>query len=152
MPLDARHALWVVEDSDEDMEALLWALRQAGVTNPVERCRSGREALARLRGLDAAPAAAAAQRPALLLLDLNLPGLHGRDVLAALRTDVQLQVLPVVVWTTSSNPRDVEFCYRHGVHGYLLKPVNFVRFQQIVQHFVAYWFEAALLPATLESQ
>ncbi|MGE3538811.1 MAG: response regulator [Candidatus Tectimicrobiota bacterium] len=149
MALDAAHALWVVEDSDEDMEALRFALRQVGMTLLVEHCRTGREALARLRAA-LGGAAGAAPKPALLLLDLNLPGLHGRDVLAAIRADVQLQVLPVVVWTTSAHPGDVAFCYRHGVNGYLLKPVNFDRFQEIVRYFVAYWFEAALLPTSVE--
>lgn len=144
MLLNATHTLLLVEDSDEDAEAMFWALRQAGVTSQVERYCTGREALDRLRSQDAAMGP-----PALLLLDLNLPGLHGRDVLVEIRTDERLQTLPVVVWSTSANPRDVAFCYRHGVNGYLLKPVNFTRFQQLVQRFVDYWFEAALLPASL---
>jgi CheY-like chemotaxis protein len=82
----------------------------------------------------------------LIVLDLNLPGTDGREVLAELKQDKNLKTIPVVIFTTSSNPKDVEGCYQYGVNGYLIKPMDTQRLRQLVQIFLDYWFEAVTLP------
>jgi len=82
------------------------------------------------------------------LLDLNLPGTDGRDVLEQIKADDALKHIPVVILTTSSASSDVTFCYRHGASGYIIKPVDLAKFAASVQQFCSYWFEAVELPGS----
>jgi CheY-like chemotaxis protein len=143
--------LLVVEDSDEDYTALRWALRKVGVERPVHRCATGADLLAYLRhtgpyapgaiGGDAPP-----PPPALILLDLNLGADDGREVLAELKADARLRRIPVVVWTTSAHPRDVEHCYEHGASGYATKPVDVAQLVEALRDVTRYWFARVVLP------
>lgn len=80
------------------------------------------------------------------MLDLNLPGTDGREVLAQVKQDQRLKVIPIVVLTTSSNPKDIDFCYRAGANSYLIKVVQLEQFTRSIGHLVHYWFEAVTLP------
>ena len=84
--------------------------------------------------------------PVLVLLDLNLPRLDGRELLAAIRTDPACPLVPLVVLTTSSNPRDVTTCYRAGASGYLVKLVDLPKFATMIRQCVEYWLQAVTLP------
>ena len=130
----------LVEDSDADSEATTRAIGRCPAAPAVHRCADGDEALAFLRGLKGRT------RPALILLDLNLPGTTGREVLEQIKADDELKDIPVVVLTTSADSSDVTFCYRHGASGYMTKPVDLARFAKAVREFCAYWFEAVVLP------
>jgi CheY-like chemotaxis protein len=142
--------LLVVEDSDEDYTALRWALGKVGVARPVRRCVTGTDLLAYLRRTGpyapGAPGAADAPAPALILLDLNLGADDGRDVLAALKADAVLRRIPVVVWTTSSHPQDVETCYANGASGYATKPVDVGLLVESLRSVTRYWFGCVILP------
>jgi CheY-like chemotaxis protein len=96
----------VVEDSPEDYEATVRALRQSGLQNPIFHCADGDEALDFLyqHGVHAQPTPA--PRPGIILLDLNLPGTDGREVLATIKHDDHLRQIPVVVLTTSEDACD----------------------------------------------
>lgn len=137
----SRRPILVVEDSDEDFFTLQRAMTKAGVANPVVRFTRGEPALERLRN-DRDLAATA-----FVVLDLNLPGLDGRDVLAILKADSRLRTIPVVVLTTSDNPLDVESCYRTGVNSYHLKVVDFGEFLETVRTIASYWLDSAVLPS-----
>ena len=141
-----RQLILVVEDSDEHFEAIRRAFKKTGIANPVHRCCDGDETLDYLfrRGAYAEPASA--PRPAVMLLDLNLPGTDGREVLDSLKADEDLRVLPVVVLSTSSNPCDIELCYRTGASGYIIKPVRFDDFLKTVENLKSYWFDTVSLP------
>lgn len=130
----------VVEDSDEDFFTLRRALAKADVKNPVLRFSRGEEALRHLDGEDA--------DPAFVILDLNLPGIDGRAVLATLKSDEKLRTIPVVVLTTSDNPIDVENCYRSGANSYHLKAFEFPRFLETVRVIADFWLEETILPST----
>ena len=106
----------MVEDSPEDLEALARTARKLGVESPLLHAADGDSALELLRGLPAPPR--------LVLLDLNLPGLDGREVLRALRADAAFASVPVAVLTTSADPAEVEACRAAGADAYLLKPVG----------------------------
>src|SRR3712207_4925518 len=112
MSARTEHTILLVEDSPEDYEVTVRAFRKANLANPVQRCCDGEEALDYLYRRGRYADAARAPRPGLVLLDLNLPGTDGRQVLAQVKADPQLRSIPVVVLTTSADERDIEGCYR----------------------------------------
>jgi CheY-like chemotaxis protein len=142
-------SLLIIEDSDEDFAAFERIARRSSILNPIDRCSDGDEALMFLRQLVNVDFPSAS-RPSIILLDLNLPGTDGRDVLRQIKQDVVLKTIPVVVFTTSSNPRDVEICYQQGVNGYLIKPIDVVQLKRTIQLFFEYWFGVSVLPGFVE--
>jgi CheY-like chemotaxis protein len=137
----ARHIL-VVEDSDEDFATVLDAVRRAELPNDIRRASSGDECLQQLR-LSALRHDAL---PALVLLDLNTPKGDGRDALLGIRQDDRLRALPLVVLTTSANPRDLHFCYASGANAYHVKPVQYRDHLRILEQIFDYWLKSAVLP------
>jgi CheY-like chemotaxis protein len=137
----------MVEDSDADYFALVRALRQAGLNIPHHRCQNGDEALEYLRRSEGDDAQDSPLRPSLILLDLNLPGTDGREVLRAVKNDQALAAIPIIVMTTSSNPSDIVECYRQGANGYQVKTSNYEGFKREIQRTVDYWFNTAIIPA-----
>ncbi len=131
----------VVEDSDEDFETVLDAARKAGFRNELRRAVTGEECLALLRG-DGGDAV----RPAFVLMDLNTPGLDGRQALAVIKADTALKELPVVVLTTSANPKDLAFCYRAGAGAYHVKPIRYPDHLRVLDDIFGYWLGSVLLP------
>lgn len=130
--------LLVIEDSDEDLTILLRAFREIGFTWPVVHQSDAARALALLK--------AGSVSPAIVLLDLNLPGLDGRNFLKQLKAEEMLQSIPVIVFSTSDNPSDVEFCYRNGASGFVVKEMEFQLQTDALRALVEYWFKAVLLP------
>jgi len=139
-------AVVVIEDSDEDYEVTVWALRQSGLVNPVYRCRTASAIAQLLAGRAGWPAALLRSYPVLVLLDLNLPGTEWRETLGQFRVDSLWRTVPVVVVSTSRNPSDVAASYRLGAAGYLLKPLDLDAFAAAIGRVVAYWFDTVLLP------
>jgi two-component system, response regulator len=146
MPDSPSQPILLVEDSPEDFETTQRAFRKSGLRNPIFRCSDGEEALDFLfrRGQYAEPGKA--PRPGVILLDLNLPGTDGREVLAEIKADPSLKQIPVVVLTTSADERDVEGCYRAGASSYIQKPVNLDGFMRAIERLNDYWFEVVILP------
>ncbi len=134
-------AILIVEDSDEDFKTLLWIFKKLGIGYPLQRCRNGDEALAFL-----ASRQGPGLLPFLILLDLNLPGVDGREILRQIKRNDSFRAIPLVVITTNSNPKDVRECYLNGANSYILKPVNLDRFKSVIQTLVSYWCEAVILP------
>lgn len=138
----------MVEDSNEDFTMLQRLIRRMSVNNPIYRCTSGDDALdyLKLRGnysgdLEKAP------RPSVILLDLNLPGTDGRSTLSRLKEDADLRDIPVVIFTTSSAPKDIDFCYQTGANAYLVKPIDRNELQKTVQSFVEFWLGTNMPPS-----
>jgi CheY-like chemotaxis protein len=138
--------LLIVEDSDEDFEALQRFLGRSSMTIPIQRCVNGEQALAFLYRTGSYGDRQSAPRPGLIILDLNLPGTDGREVLRRIKEDHKLKMIPVVVFTTSNNPKDIEVCYQYGVNSYIVKPINFAQLKRDIQMLVEYWFEITTLP------
>lgn len=84
--------------------------------------------------------------PQLILLDLNMPGKGGRQVIAELKADAGLRHIPVIVLTTSSAEEDVESCYSLGASSYIVKPVSYDGLVDIVRSLKHYWMETTVLP------
>jgi two-component system response regulator len=135
---DRAQTILIVEDSEDDYEATIRAFKRTNLKNPIRRAASGMEALSILREGES--------RPGLVLLDLNMPGLDGRRILAIIKSDPILRKIPVVVLTTSSDERDIEECYTLGANTYIQKPVDLDGLFAAVQRLKEYWFEIALLP------
>lgn len=136
----------LVEDSPEDFEATVRAFNRAGLKNPIVHCEDGDSALDYLyrRGRYANPETS--RRPGVILLDLNLPGTDGREVLQEIKRHDQLRHIPVIVLTTSTDERDVEACYQAGANSYIQKPVDMDGFIRAIERLNGYWFEVVVLP------
>lgn len=135
----------VVEDNAEDFTALSRAFRRQALPNPVVRCEDGDQALEYLQGYGKAKDWPQTL-PAIVLLDLNLPGTDGREVLEALKKDPQLKTIPVIVFSTSSSARDIEYCYRLGANSYLTKPIEYAMLEEKIRLTMQYWLDTSELP------
>ena len=151
MSINNHHTILLVEDNPEDYEATKRALRKAGLANPLFRCEDGDQALDYLfrRGRYSDPATS--PRPAIMLLDLNMPGTDGYEVLRQIKLDEDLKAIPVIVLTTSSDERDIEVCYRSGANSFVTKPVELDGLFKAIQRLKDFWFELAVYPKTTET-
>jgi CheY-like chemotaxis protein len=136
----------LVEDSMEDYEATMRAFGKAHLENPVDHCTDGDEALDYLRRRGKYGNAEDSPRPSLILLDLNLPGTDGRQVLAEIKRDPVLKKIPVIVFTTSVDEVDVNACYAAGANSYMAKPADFTGLVRAMERFKEYWLQTAIVP------
>jgi two-component system response regulator len=125
----------LVEDSPDDRDLTLRALKRANVLNPMTIANDGAEALDYLFGSGAADR----PRPALILLDLKLPKVDGIEVLRRIRADEQTQLIPVVILTGSREQEDVMAGYQAGANAYVRKPVSFSDFADVVHTLGMFW-------------
>jgi two-component system response regulator len=128
----------LAEDSDADAELTLRALRKGNLVNKVLRVRDGVEAIEYMFR-EGQFLNRPGGNPRLVLLDMKMPRLGGLDVLRRLRSDERTKFIPVVVLTSSAEDRDIIESYHLGVNSYLVKPVNFAEFTQVVAHLGLYW-------------
>jgi CheY-like chemotaxis protein len=126
----------LVEDNPMDVDLTLQAFAEHGVANPIAVCRDGDEAL---RYMEAHAAGDDSQLPLLVLLDLRLPKVDGIEVLRWARQHPVWQQVPVIVLTTSRENTDIESAYRLGVNSYVVKPVDFQAFADVVKSIKMYW-------------
>ena len=133
----------LVEDGPGDIRLTQEAFRR---TNPDVRLHVAMDGLEALAFLSQQGAHAAAPRPDLILLDLNLPKKDGREVLKHVRGDEGLKSIPTVILTTSNSPMDINESYTLQANSYLTKPVQFDKFESVVRSINDFWFEKAKLP------
>ena len=136
----------LVEDSPSDTELTVAALADGKVCNHLSIVEDGVQALEFLR---CQGVYADAPRPDLILLDLNLPRKDGREVLAEIKTDVNLQTIPVVVLTTSETEQDIVRAYALHANCYISKPVDFRQFLSVVKAIENFWLSVVELPSNL---
>lgn len=122
----------IAEDDDGHARLIEERLSDAGVLNPMVRLRDGMETLNFFFRRGSGPQAEEA-RGYLLLLDIKMPGLDGIRVLKQLKQDEKTKTLPVVMLTTTDDPRDIETCYKAGCNNYLTKPVAFPQFADVIR-------------------
>ena len=140
------HDILLVEDNLDDVELTRLAFAEAGAPHRLHVLSDGADAVDYLLRRGRHAAREAADLPALVLLDLNLPRLDGREVLQAIRADDATRCLPVVVLTTSVEPSDVDRAYVLGANSYIQKPVEFDRFVEVVRQVGRYWLGINLPP------
>jgi CheY-like chemotaxis protein len=128
----------LVDDSEADVRFTIEALKEAKLRNEIHVAYDGESAMEYLRRPDQ-------RRPDLILLDLNLPGMDGREVLAEVKADPVLSVIPVVILTTSQAEEDVLRSYRLHANCYVTKPVDLNQFIRVVQSIEEFWLTVVSL-------
>ena len=126
----------LVEDDDNHAHLVTRSLKKARVQNQVFRVRDGAAALAFLKRQGEY---VGKPHPDVILLDLKLPKLSGHEVLASIKQDDELKMIPVVVMTTSDAESDRAKAYEYHANSYVVKPVDFERFRQLVADLCLYW-------------
>ena len=126
----------LVEDNPMDLDFALQAFAEHLVLNPIAVCRDGEEAV---QYIEQHPSPSDPQFPVLMLLDLRLPKVDGIDVLARAREQAAWKQVPVVILTTSRENRDIDRAYALGVNSYIVKPVDFNSFSDVVKTIKMYW-------------
>lgn len=140
MSSQARPVL-LVEDNPMDVDLTCRVFARRKLIHPVEVARDGEEALAFMQRW-----AGGADVPVIILLDLKLPKVDGLEVLRQLKTHPNLRTIPVVVLTTSSEDRDVQAAYELGANSYIVKPVDFEKFQAVAANIEQYWLRLNIGP------
>lgn len=133
----------LVEDSESDANLTIKEFKKSKIPNNLHWVEDGESAIAYLRKQDEYANAASCD---LILLDLNLPGMDGQEVLAEVKSDPDLKQIPVVVLTTSADEQDVLKSYNLNANCYLTKPVDIQQFLQVVQLINNFWLAAVRLP------
>jgi CheY-like chemotaxis protein len=147
---DRQARILLVDDNRMDVELTLDAFEQAHLGNEIEVVRTGQQALDRL--LDGAPDAArrSSPLPDLILLDLKMPGIDGIEVLRRIKQAPTLRRIPVVVLTSSREEGDRAMAYDAGANSYLVKPLSFEGFVEVVHRLLDYWFVLNIRPPDQE--
>ncbi len=133
--------IMLVEDNPLDVDLTLRAFQRRKLANPVVVARDGEEALAWVARWEAGE-----MKPAVILLDLNIPRIDGLAVLRTMKAHQTLRRIPIVVLTTSSEDRDMHAAYDLGVNSYIVKPVDFDNFMDVAQQIEMYWCALNDLP------
>lgn len=127
----------VVEDSEVDFEILSRAFRRVKFMPKIHHCTDGDAAVAHLNAtLDIEKKI---QKPGLILLDLNLPGTDGREVLSIIKSSPGLREIPVIILSTSNNDNDIRYCFSIGAEKYLQKPISADEFTETANVIKRFW-------------
>lgn len=129
----------LVEDNPHDIKLTTWAFQKARVMNPIHVVRDGVEALEFLFATGRHAGRKDAAHPEVILLDLNLPGKNGIEVLREIKADERTQRIPVVILTVSNRERDITECRRLGAETYIVKPVRFESFSEVTSNLNLAW-------------
>jgi len=122
----------LVEDDDVDAMTLTRAIGELEIAGPLIRVTNGMEAIAYLRS-------GGNEKPSIIFLDLNMPKMNGAEFLKVVKADEMLKKIPIVVLTASNEERDIADSFDFGVAGYIIKPVDYERFVQILKTIDLYW-------------
>lgn len=129
----------LVEDNPQDLKLTLRALKQANLANHIHVARDGEEALQFIFCQGPYAARKIENGPKVILLDLKLPKVDGKEVLECIKSDPRTKLIPVVVLTSSKEQSDLVESYKLGVNSYIVKPVNFEQFAAAVKDLGMYW-------------
>lgn len=124
----------LVEDNPMDVDLTRRAFNRRKIKHPIEVARDGEEVLGLISAWEERR-----PLPILILLDLKLPKVDGLEVLRQLKSHPRFHVIPVVVLSTSTEDSDIQVAYQEGANSYIVKPVDFDQFMQIVEHIQIYW-------------
>jgi len=140
--------LLIADDDENDYVLLNCAARRAQL--PAQLCwvKDGLELLEYLRGQGCYGDSGNYPRPAVVLLDLNMPRKNGRDTLQEIRQDPSLRSLPVIIFTTSKSSEEIQLTYAAGANSFITKPPEFQRLVEMMEVLKRYWFETVTLPGS----
>jgi two-component system response regulator len=137
-----RAVLYAEDDPDDRLLAEI-AHRESGAVNPLVFVANGEEALDYLRRSGTDVDGSDRPTPGIVLLDLNMPGIDGRETLRIIRADPRLKRIPVVILTTSAAEDDIALSYDAGANSYIVKPSAFGSLVDLFRLLCAYWFEVS---------
>jgi len=146
--LTSHRTVLLVDDSRDDVDLALRAFAKSGITSEIVVASDGQEALDYLFSTGA-HASRAPDLPQLVLLDLNLPKIEGREVLRRMRADPRTKLLPVVILSTSNQESDIAKSYELGANSYVRKPVDFGQFVAVTKQLAMYWLGLNEAPTRL---
>ncbi len=133
----------LVEDNEGDIRLTIEAFKEAKIRNQIKVVRDGEEALDYLRKQGKY---ADAPSPDIILLDINLPKIDGKEVLSTMKNDPVLKTIPVIMLTTSSSESDVQESYENHANCYVIKPVDLNKFMEVIRSIEDYWISIVKLP------
>jgi len=142
-------SILIVEDSDEDFAAMERILLRSEAPVGLHRCSRAEQTYRLLDEWQQHPSWG--QLPALIVLDLNLPGPDGRTILKELRRRDATKRIPVVIFSTSSSQNDITWCYENGANSYHVKGMDYPVFKHSVEQLSSYWLRSAQLPGSERS-
>jgi two-component system, chemotaxis family, response regulator Rcp1 len=134
----------LVEDSPSDANLIIRYLKQSNIANHLHWVKNGETAVEYLLQQGSYQTAT---RPDLILLDLNLPGINGQEVLAMVKADPGLKLIPVIILTTSTSRKDILSSYKLNVNCYITKPVEVEEFRSVIRLINDFWLAAVQLPS-----
>jgi CheY-like chemotaxis protein len=144
--LDVKLTILIAEDNDDDVRILQSALKKAGLTNPVQICRDGQDVIHYLKAEGPYADRTRFPFPRLMILDIKMPKLTGFDVLRWLRGHPDCSVIPCIVFSSSSEERDVIEAYRLGANAYFTKPGGYDELAAMFKLINDFWSIASLPP------
>ena len=130
----------LVEDNEGDIILTQEVFKSSGLSNPISIARDGEEALDFLYQRNKL---SGAERPDLILMDINIPKINGKEVLTMIKKDNDLKTIPVIMLSTSSDDRDILESYRNHANCFITKPINFDEFSKAVVEIKNFWFNLA---------
>jgi two-component system response regulator len=136
----------LVEDNDHDAAQTMRAFKDCHFSHKLYWVKDGDEALDFIAGKGSFETRDSRELPRLILLDLRMPHLNGIDVLRSLKADERTQAIPVVVMTSSSEPRDLDECYQLGANGYVAKPIGYIALTEAVARIGMFWLLVNRVP------
>ena len=139
-------SILLVEDNAMDVELILDAFKEVRLNNKIQVARNGKEALQYLFGEGGFADRKKYPLPDIVLLDLNMPGVDGHEVLRRIKTAEKLKRLPVIILTSSKDEGDRAMSYDNGANSYLVKPVSFDSFLEVVKKVYEYWLTLNIQP------
>lgn len=129
---NAKLEILLIEDDKIDVKTIKRALKELKITNPIEVCENGLEGLEYLNN-------SKNKKPGIILLDLNMPKMNGLEFLQERQKNKNLKLIPVVVLTTSKTEQDKIESFKLGVAGYMIKPVDYLKFVEVIKTIDLYW-------------
>ncbi len=130
-----KYEIILVEDTPEDAELIQRSFKKLGANGHVKWFNNGKDSLEYIQ------ATAKDNKPRILVLDYKMPGLSGKDVLERVRANEDTRPLPVIMFSSSNQIKDIEACYALGANSYVVKPSDFKEFDAIVSSMSSYWLE-----------
>ena len=138
-----RHFIMVAEDDADDRYLMQTALDETGFKEQVSFVDNGVELIHNLEAIDEHNGTA--PFPKLIMLDLNMPKMDGREVLKKIKSHDNFKRIPVVVFSTTKNQLEVQRCYDLGANTYIVKPASYDRLVETIREVCTYWFKTATL-------
>jgi len=146
MENEIKARILLVEDNEGDIVLTLEALKHARLSNHISIARDGLEAL---EFLNREGVFSKAEKPDLILMDINLPKINGKELLSIIKKEENLKAIPVIMLTTSDSEKDIVDSYNNYANCYITKPVDFLKFMDVVMEIKNFWVSIVKLPKNL---